>query len=159
FGEVGHVQAHVEQAGDVDQQCLDRRWILGALQVMRRLPHEAEMRHSTPLRGVQDYRGNAGRALVGRTAIDAPGFDQRPPGGVSGARCDPYRTRMRRASQERPEGDDPLHPTALGDIEERRRVGAPLLMGLRTAKQEDAVSTIFWMRRKELALLPVDVTA
>src|SRR5918992_710414 len=98
---------------------------------MRRLPHEAQMRHSASLRGVQYYRGNTGRAFVVRTTINAPGFDQRPPGGIGGTCCDTYWTRVRSASQERPERDDPPHATALGDIKEHLRVGAPLLMWLR----------------------------
>ena len=51
LGELGHVQTEVEQAGNVGQQGVDRRWILGVLEIVGRLPHEAEMRHSTSLRG------------------------------------------------------------------------------------------------------------
>src|SRR6267378_3971470 len=106
------------------------------------------MRHSTSFRGVQDDRGNTGRAFVARTTIDAPGFEHRSPSGVAGASCDTCWTGMRRASQKRPERDDPPHSTALGHIKERLRIGAPLLMGLRAAKQKEAVSAVFRMPRK-----------
>ena len=54
---------------------------LGILQIVRRLPHEADMLHCPSLRRVQDHRGNTGRAFVGRRTINAPGFEQRPRGG------------------------------------------------------------------------------
>src|SRR5947209_11068987 len=92
------------------------------------------MRYSPSLRGVQDDRRNTGRAFVGRPTIDAPGFEHRSPGGVAGAPGDTYWTGMRRARQERSERDDPPDSTALGHIEERLRIGAPLLMRLRDRK-------------------------
>src|SRR5262247_425135 len=88
FGELGHVESLVEQAGHRDEERLDRRRVLAALQVMRRLPHEAKIGYSPALRGVEEDRGDAGRALVGRAAIDAPGFQHRAPGGVVAASGD-----------------------------------------------------------------------
>src|SRR5207245_8240487 len=90
--------------------------------------------------------------------IDAPGFEPRSPGGVAGASGDTYWTGMRRASQERSKRDDPPHSAALGHIEERLRIGAPLLMRLRAAKQESAVAAIPRMPREELTFRPMDVT-
>src|SRR5712691_4524035 len=119
---------------------------------MRRLPHEADMLHSPSLRRVQDDRGNTRRTFVGRRTINAPGFEQRPRGGVGAAGRDPYGPGMRSARQERPERDDPPHPTALGHVKERLRIGVPSLMGLRAAKQEEAVPALPWSPRKELAL-------
>ena len=78
--------------------------------------------------------------------------------GVVAASRDTDRPGVRSARQERPERDDLLHPTTLGDIEERLRVGAPPLMGLRAAKQEETVPAI-GMPGKELAPWPVDVAA
>src|SRR4029453_4007791 len=122
------------------------------------MPHEADVLHSTSLRRVQDDRGNAGRAFVGRTTIDAPGFEQRARGGVGAAGGDTYRPGMRSARQERPERDDPPHPAALGHIEERLRIGPPPLMGPRATETEQAVPALPWIPRKELAQRPVDVT-
>src|SRR5712691_3210071 len=117
------------------------------------------MLHSPSLRRVQDDRGNTGRAFVGRRAIDAPGFEQRPRAGVGAAGGDTYWPGMRSARQERPERDDPPHSTALGHIEERLRIGLPPLVGLRAAKQEEAVPAISRIPRKELAQWPLDVAA
>src|SRR5512132_553031 len=100
------------------------------------------MLYSPSLRRVQDDRGNTGRAFVGGRAIDAPGFEQRLRGGVGAAGRDTYWPGMRSARQERPERDDPPHPTALGHVEERLRIGLPPLMGLRAAEQEEAVPSI-----------------
>jgi hypothetical protein len=47
----------------------------------------------------------------------------------------------------------------LGDIKQRLRVGAPLLMGLHAAKQEKTGSVIPRLPRKELALWPLDGAA
>src|SRR5713226_6425681 len=117
------------------------------------------MLHAPSLRRVQDDRGNTGRAFVGRTTIDAPGFEQRPRAGVGAAGGDTYWSGMRSARQERPERDDPPHPTALGHIEERLRIGLPPLVGFRAAKQEETVPAIPWMPRKELARWPLNVAA
>src|SRR5712691_8107502 len=115
------------------------------------------MLHSPSLRRVQDDRGNTGRAFVGRRAIDAPGFEQRSRGGIGAAGRDTYWPGMRSAREPRAERNDPPHPTALGHIEERGRIRAPLVMGLRAAKQEEPVCALPRMPRKELAPWPLDV--
>src|SRR2546429_9763954 len=99
---------------------------------MGRLPHQAEIRYSTSLRGVQDDRGNTGRAFIGRTTIDAPGFEHRAPGGVAGASGDTYWTGMRRAGQERPDRDEPPHSTTLPLIEKGLPIGAQHLIRARS---------------------------
>src|SRR5207247_9881322 len=88
-----------------------------------------------------------------------PRFEQRPHGGIGAAGRDTYRPGMRSAGQERPERHDPPHPAALGHIEERFGIGAPPLMGLRSAKQEEAVSAILAEAapREELAPWPLDL--
>src|SRR5213594_274525 len=126
---------------------------------MRRLAHQAEMRDSAPLRGVQEHRGDAGRAFVGWATVDAPGFDHRSPGGVGGARGDAYRTRVRRAGQERADRDDPPHAAALGHVEERLRVGAPPQMRLPAAKEQQAVPAVRWRASEELAPWPGELAA
>src|SRR5262249_5347684 len=136
---------------------LDRRRILGVLQIMRRLSHEADVLDSSFLRRVQDDRRNAGRTFVGRTPIDAPGLEERPRGGVGATGRDTHRPGMRSASQQRPERDDPPDATALGHAEERLRIGAPLLMWLRAAEQQQTVPAIRWTPREELAPWPVDL--
>src|SRR6266436_1327262 len=117
------------------------------------------MRHSTSLRGVQDDRGNPGRAFVARPTVNAPGLEHRPPGGVGAASRDTDWTRVRSAGQERPERDDPRHPTAFGHVEERLGVGAPPLMWLAAAKQEQAVAAIPGRAGEELTPRPMDVAA
>src|SRR6266849_10311782 len=117
------------------------------------------MLHSPSLRCVQDDRGNASRALVGRRTINAPGFEQRLRGRVGAASRDRYGPGMRSARQERPERDDPPHPTALGHIKKRLRIGLPPLVRLGAAKQEEAVPAIPWMPCRELAQWPLDVAA
>src|SRR6266702_4003956 len=117
------------------------------------------MLHSPSLRRVQDDRGNARRAFVGRRAIDAPGFEQRPRGGVGAASRDTYGPGMRIARQERPERDDPPHPTALGHVKKRLRIGLPPLVGLGAAKQQEAVPAVPWTPCRELAQWPLDVAA
>src|SRR5205809_5553630 len=64
---------------------------------------------------------------------------------------------MRSARQERPERNDPAHPTALGRIKEGFRIGAPPLVGLRATEQEDAFPAISWFPGQELAQWPVDI--
>src|ERR1700682_1598707 len=117
------------------------------------------MLHSPSLRRIQDDRRNTGRAFVARRTINAPGFEQRPRGGVGAASRDTYGPGMRSARQERPERDDPSHTTALGHIEELLRIGLPSLMGLEAAKEEEAVPAIPWMPCKELAQWAMDVAA
>src|SRR5204863_7779865 len=109
------------------------------------------------LRRVKDDGRNTGRAFVGWQTIAAPAFEQRSHGGIGAAGRDTYRPGMRSAGQERPERHDPRHPAALGHIEERLRVGAPSLVGLRPAKQEEAVSASLLMPREELAAWPLDL--
>src|SRR3989442_2073017 len=122
-----------------------------------RLPQEADMFVSPSTRRVQDDRRNTGRAFVGWQAIDAPSLEQRSHGGIGAAGRNTYRPSMRSSRQERPERDDPLHPTAFGHVEERLRIGAPPLVGLRPAKQEEAVSAVLGMPRQELAPWPLDL--
>src|SRR5688500_16657448 len=126
---------------------------------MRRLPHEADMLHCPSLRRVQDHRGNTGWAFVGRRTVNGPGFEQRTRGRSGAADRDTYRPSMRSAGQERPKRDEPPHPTALGHIEQCLRIGAPSLMGLGAAKQEEAVPATPWIPRKELAPWPLDLAA
>src|SRR6202171_5381589 len=116
------------------------------------------MRHSASRRGLEDHRGDTGRAFVGRRAMNAPGVDQRPPGGVGAACRDLYRTGMRSARQKRSNRDDPLDPTAFGHVEERPRIGPPLLMWLGPTEQEQALAAFPGMPREEFAARPVDVT-
>jgi hypothetical protein len=66
---------------------------------------------------------------------------------------------MGRAGQERADRDDPLDAAALGDVQERLRVGPPPLVGFGAAEQEQAVAPFPGMAREELAPRPVDVTA
>src|SRR6267142_4790685 len=117
------------------------------------------MLHVASRRRVEDDRRNTGRAFVGWQTIDAPRFEQRSHGGIGAAGRDTYRPGMRSAGQERPERHDPPHPAALGHIEERVRIGAPPLMGLRPAKQEEAVSASLAEAapREALALWPLDL--
>src|SRR4029450_8802542 len=100
------------------------------------------MLYASSLPRVEDDRGNPGGAFVGRRTIDAPGLEQRPRGGGGTASRDAYRPSMRSAREERPERDDLPHPTALGHIKERFRIGLPPLVGFRAAKQEEAVPAI-----------------
>src|SRR5258708_34277462 len=112
------------------------------------------MLHAPSLRRVQDDRGNTGRAFVGRTMIDAPGFEQRPRAGVGAAGVDTYWSGMRSARQERPERDDPPHPTALGHMEERLLIGLPPRVGFRAAKQDDPVPAVTCMPWKRFPTSP-----
>src|SRR5207253_10014902 len=109
---------------------------LRILPVVRRLSHEADVPDARSLRSIQDDGGNTRRAFVGRTAKDTPRFEQRLRGGIGAAARDPYRSGVRSARQERPQRYHPFHATALGYTEERFRIRAPPLMGLRPAKQE-----------------------
>src|SRR2546425_6560537 len=52
LGEVGHVRAQVEQAGCIAHQALDRRRVLGILQIVRRLPHERSEEHTSELQSL-----------------------------------------------------------------------------------------------------------
>src|SRR5262249_17565564 len=117
------------------------------------------MLHSQSLGGVQDDRGNTGGALVGGRLIDAPGFEQRLRGGVGAARRDPYRPGMRSPREERSEGSEPLPPAPPGEAEEGPRMAAPPLMGLRAAKEEEAVAAIRGTPLEEFASGPQDVAA
>src|SRR5918996_598122 len=85
--------------------------------------------------------------------------DRVPGAGVGAGGRDAYRRGMRSPRQERPERDDPPYPTALGHTEEGLRIGLPPLVGLRAAKQEEAIPAIPWLPRKELAPWPPDVAA
>src|SRR5262245_4029025 len=118
LGELRHVEGQMKQAGHTDEERLDRRRVLAVLQVVGRLAHEAQIGYSTALGGVEEDRGDAGRALVGRATVDAPGFEHRPPRRIVAASGDADRPRMGSAGQERPDRDDPLHATALSDVEE-----------------------------------------
>src|SRR5262245_4898311 len=109
------------------------------------------MLQSQSLGGVQDDRGNAGRAFVGGRTIDAPGLEQRSGGGIGAASGDPDRPCMRSTGQEGSERDDLFHPAALGHTEKRFRVGAPPLMRLRATEQQQAISAALRMAVEEFA--------
>ena len=57
LGELGHVESAVEQAREVGQERLDGRGILGVLEIVRRLPHEAQMRDAAALCCVENNQG------------------------------------------------------------------------------------------------------
>src|SRR2546430_1850082 len=81
----------------------------------------------------------AGGSSSGRERKGPPGAG-RGPGGAAGARpADRGGGVGGGPRQQRPQRDDPPHPTALGHVEERLGVGAPLLMRLRARKEEEAV--------------------
>src|SRR5438128_2224552 len=94
-GELRRIHAQVEQATHIGHEGVDRGRILGVLQIVRRLPHEADVPDSHSLRGVEENRGNAGRAFVRRPTINAPRLEQRPRGGVAASARDTYWPRMR----------------------------------------------------------------